>query len=84
MGSEVIEGDSANLYWHLAQPLWGPHVACTIARLYICANKQPTPCLYPKICPFKCAHLPKCPHAQRPVQPFENLTVISLAYPGGQ
>lgn len=82
--AQVIEGDSANLGWHRARPLWGPHVARTIALLYICANEQPTHCLCPKICPFKSAHLPRRPHAQRPVQPLENPTVISPAHPGGQ
>lgn len=47
-------------------------------------TSNPPPCLCPKICPFKCAHLPKRPHAHRPVQPLENLTVISPAHPGGQ
>lgn len=41
--AQVIEGGSANLNWRRAQPLWGPHVACTIARLYICANEPHHP-----------------------------------------
>lgn len=41
--ARVNEGGSAILGWQCAQPLWGAHVACTIARLYICANEQPHP-----------------------------------------